>query len=443
VITWETSKPSSSWVEFGPTGEFTHRIGSDELTTEHEVIVVGMHADSDYTLRAISETETGKTQSSIDLEYSTGSLPGAWLAGEVDVYDESASAGGWNLVNAALGTLSDLAIAIFDMSGAPVWYYTYDSQLSRADVEVTFDGEGILFGPGLAPGDTPLKIDLKGEVLWTGPVQPGRDVTALLDHGTMHHVLHQNEAGNYVTVAFEKIDGIEVDGISVLGDLVMELDEDLNTVWSWSSFDHLSLKPGDVVDATGSWTHINSVSVMEDQDAVLINARHMNEAYKLDRETGEVLWTLGEGGDFTADPDAEYPWFSQAHALDVLESGNLILYDNGSVERGYSRVLEFALDETEMTSQIVWEYPGTIADDSWQNIVWGDVDLLDNGNMFVVAGAAPLGDDASRLFEVDRDGTMIWQMWWSTPDEPVPEGAFCACAGSYAAERIPALAEPL
>ena len=426
VVTWETSEPSTSWVEFGDTSTFTHRIGSDALTTEHEVIVVGMHAASDYTLRAVSETESGKIQASADLEYTTGDLPGDWLAGDVDVYDRSASAGGWNLVNAARGTMSEITAAILDMSGAAIWYYTYESRFSRADVEVTFDGEGILIGPAMGPGDSPIKVDLKGEVLWTGPTQPGEDVTALLEHGTMHHVFHQNDDGQYVTVAFEEVD-------DVLGDRVLELDEDLNTVWSWSTFDHLVLHEEDV-GTTGTWTHVNSVATTPAQDAVVINAKHLNNAYKVDRATGDVLWAIGLTGDFEADTNAEHPWFEGAHAVDVLENGNLILYDNGESDRGFSRVIEYALDETAMTSEIVWEYPGTIAEDSWQNLAWGDVDILDNGNVFIVAGAAPLSDDASRLFEVDRDGTMIWQMWWDTSDELV---------GSYAAERIPALAEPL
>ena len=187
---------------------------------------------------------------------------------------------------------------------------------------------------------------------------------------------------------------------------------------------------------SGSLTHINSV--IFDEEAAYVNSWSLGQAYKVDLETGDLIWTLGEGGDFAADGAADTPWFSHAHSIEMVpeKEGSFLFYDNGPRSRGVSRVVEYTLDEQTMDAEITWEYPGDIAQDRWFNEAWGDVDPLENSNILVTAGNATMGDTQSRLFEVTREGMVVWEVVWGVNDGGDP-------MGSYAAERIPAVAVEL
>jgi len=165
-----------------------------------------------------------------------------------------------------------------------------------------------------------------------------------------------------------------------------------------------------------------------EEGSALINSYVQGRAWKVARASGEILWTLGEGGDFAADPDAADPWFAYAHSVDPIGDGHLLVYDNGSSARHASRVLEYALDDQSMEARIVWEYPGTLAEDSWYVISGGDVDLLDNGNRLVVAD--------QRIMELTLEGEIVWQTTWVDDEDTVD-------LRSYQAERIPSLVERL
>ena len=78
------------------------------------------------------------------------------------------------------------------------------------------------------------------------------------------------------------------------------------------------------------WADINTVEAPEDGD-YLISPRNLNTIYRLDRETGELEWGLGQQGDFEMDDDAVF-W--RQHAPEMLPNGNILLFDNGLSPRG-------------------------------------------------------------------------------------------------------------
>jgi hypothetical protein len=98
-------------------------------------------------------------------------------------------------------------------------------------------------------------------------------------------------------------------------------------------------------------------------------------------------------------------------------------------------VVEYQLDESSLTATLSWSFPGEFDTDAWYREdwateIWGDADRLDNGNVLVTAGDRGLGT-FSRIFEVTREGVVVWGFEW-------PENH-----GSYRADRIPALAEKM
>jgi len=427
VVSWTTEVPASSWVEFGEDPDPTHQIGDEALVTQHRVIVVGMHEGLDYALQALSMTDDGTELRSEPLAFTTGSLPTPLIAGEVLQWDAERAQEGWTLTNLAAGmTPSETAVVMLDMEGEVVWYYQHTDGADRPDVTAYWlDGERLLIGGGVAPGTRAHEVLLDGTVVWEGPAQPlGVDplVPDSMD-GAMHHEFRRLDSGEYLTFQFHFENHVE-------GDLITLLDSDAEATWTWNAFDWLTpdTTPSEPING---WTHFNSAQV--DEEMLYVNSFSMDRIFKIDRDDGHIHWVFGADGDFEPDPDSENPWFGQAHSLERLPGGTWLLYDNGNMDRDFSRIVEYAIDEEAMTSEIVWEYPGTLADDAWYNYAWGDVDLLDNGHLLATAGLC-LDGRPSRIWEMDREGTVVWEVAW--PDQEVP-------LGSYAAERIPALAERL
>jgi len=416
-VRWTTDEPATSRVEFGE-GELRYHLGHDALVTEHEVFVFGLHADTTIHLRVLSTSASGQTFASDDLTFTTGTPPFPVANTEVTTADPARMQPGWTLTNFAINlTVSRVVAVMLDQDARVVWYYDLGDAEGRADVEVSWLDDGtILIGGAVPPFEHPVLIDLTGEVLWEGPEQ-GEGV--VVNTEGMHHTFQRLPSGDFVTLYFDFVDGSIVDRIE-------QFDADLETTWSWSTADH--------EDVLGeAYPGGNYVIVDESDDAVYFNARMSHRLYKIDRATGDVIWTLGNGSDFEPVPAVPETWFIGSHAPSLLPDGHLLLYDNGAQGyRDYSRVVEYALDEQAMTAELVWEYPGQLADDEWFNHVWGDADRLANGNTLITAGSMLPEDSQSRIFEVTPGGDKVWQVLLSG------ETAL-DLGGSYMSQRIPVL----
>lgn len=430
VVRWSTDVPASSWVEVGTDDTPTSRIGDDAAVTDHEVIVVGLAPETTYALTAVSAAGAGPNTRSAPQEFTTGGAAPPWITGIVDIHDPDKAWAGWTLANVLTDVAADepLVLVLLDMDGRPVWYFEGEMGSGRGDVEVSFvDGRNVLVGGGFSEGVRPFLMDLKGEILWEGPEQPGGDgpVPNLLVEGTMHHAFHRMDDGTFVVIENTIVDGI-------IGDRIRHFDANLDTLWLWNAFDHL---PNPHVASLGQWLHTNGVIIEPAAGTALINCMALEQLFKVSYPDGDVLWTLGKDGDFAPAPHAEHPWFFGGHGFEHLSDGNLLLYDNGTIDRGFSRAVEYALDEEAMTATIAWEYPGGFADDHWFNGAMGDADTLPNGNVFITAGNGVQNQSPSRLMEVTRAGEKVWQMWWRNEED--------GRSGCYQAERIPALLQPL
>ena len=424
VVRWTTETPASSWVLVGSDGPPTHRIGSPDAVTDHEVIVLGLAPETKVTLFAISNDARSEA-----LFFATGAAPPPWMGGTVDVHVPGESWSGWTLANVLSGTTTDepLVLVLLDMEGRPVWTYEGPMGSGRGDIHASMvEDRYVLVGGGFSAGARPFLMDLKGELLWEGPVQPGGDgpVPNLLVEGTMHHGFYRLDDGTFVVIENTIRDGI-------IGDRVRHFDAADQTLWLWDAFDHL----GDPhVAALGQWLHTNSVVLDPAAGTALISCMALGTIFEVEHPSGDVRWALGEGGDFAPDPAATHPWFHGGHGVDRLPDGHILLYDNGTAQRGFSRAVEYALDEEAMTATIAWEYPGD-ADDPWFNGAMGDADALPNGNVFISAGNGVQKQSASRLIEVTRSGEKVWEMWWHDDGE--------TRSGCYQADRIPSLLQPL
>jgi hypothetical protein len=95
------------------------------------------------------------------------------------------------------------------------------------------------------------------------------------------------------------------------------------------------------------WTHANSLVLSEDGSAWYLGVRHFDALLKIDRESGDLLWTLGGPySDFQAtEPGTE---LSHPH-LSQVEEGRALFFDNGSHHSPPgSRLVQLVFDDQAM-----------------------------------------------------------------------------------------------
>ena len=230
----------------------------------------------------------------------------------------------------------------------------------------------------------------------------------------------------------------------VIGDVLIDLDTNLNPVWTWNEFDHLDVRrhPMDFPD----WTHTNAVLYTRDDGNLIVSMRAQHWVIKIDYDnghgTGKVLWRLGAGGDFklingSSPTDWNYGQhnptiFGDRDAgvfdLGMMDNGNNRVMPDGKVcvEKGephcYTTVAIFRIDEQAKTATLIFHdiFPPN------QYSMWGGgVQALRNGNLQIDLCHQ---DKASNIYEVTQraDPMMVWHM-------------HVASTNVYRAQRLPSL----
>ena len=221
---------------------------------------------------------------------------------------------------------------------------------------------------------------------------------------------------------------------TVVGDVIVDLDQNMQPVWAWNEFNHLD--PNRQPMGFPDWTHTNAVVYSKDDGNFLVSIRHQNWVLKVNYADGtgdgSILWHLGEGGDFTlengTDPtDWEYaqhgPAFFTANttgvfSLGVMDNGNDRMFptgitcgSSGAPPCLYSTVPIWQIDEGAKTATLTFHQ---IAPPALYNSFGGNTDSLANGNVEydlcgIGVGVSP---PSSSVFEVTQESTpqTVWSM---------------------------------
>jgi len=144
----------------------------------------------------------------------------------------------------------------------------------------------------------------------------------------------------------------------------------------------------------GDLLHTNSLVVLDGRGSdrapwlaagnVLISMRAPSLLAVVDLEAQRVveMWS----GEFRFQHDAE-----------ILENGNLMLFDNSGLGR-FSRVIE----SEPVTREVRWSYAGSPSQPFYSQYI-GAAQRLPNGNTLITESGE------GRAFEVRRDGTIVWE----------------------------------
>jgi outer membrane protein assembly factor BamB len=406
VVTVETREPTTARIRVtGPEGSFTTPAG--ELATTHTLDVVGLHAETRYTLTPEVAVAGGPTVRGGGTPFTTGPLPPGIPAIDVTVLEPEAVAPG--LTYFGLGSAEEdapLYVAV-DEKGEVVWYYQTETPQRVVDADVKLRPDGNLL------------LHLEDEVRLI--TQGGETVSSWVTPEGYHHEAEPLPNGN-VLVLVREVRTIDVPAQGgpqlVTGDAISELTPSGQEVWRWSTFDHLDTGrfPGRLSTSTDpytgglDWTHSNAVVHDPGTNTLLLSVRSQHWIVKIDRATGRVLWRLGPGGDFQLEDGCPCDWFYAPHAPELEPEGTILVYDNGNERPDtpvpYSRAVRIRVDESAMTARTVWSFttPEFTA-------FLGDVDLLDQGNVLVTAGGVFMGG-TPRILEVTggTDPRVVWEL---------------------------------
>ena len=243
-----------------------------------------------------------------------------------------------------------------------------------------------------------LEVDLNGKIYREYAIPGGQ-----------HHDFRELSNGNLL-VASDSPD------LSSVEDYVVEIDrESGEVVWELDMKDLLDIEDGASasMESDGSdeedWFHNNGLWYDEENDLVLLSARHKDAIVAVHKTDKKIAWILGDptGWDktdkslfFTPTGD-DFEWFYAQHCVSMLDNGDIMLFDNGTAkvkrtdnenrvtgDQVYSRAVIYHINTDDMTVSQVYEYGKERGADWYADWISG-VDSLDGtkDHLFITAGS--------------------------------------------------------
>lgn len=409
------------------------------------VFVAGMLPNTTYHMRATVTLPNGQTGNDVDHTFASGALPAGIPATFPVTLGVGTPQPGIELMDPIINSIPTSLIAT-DLKGNTIWAYkpvpttgtpfVYPQRLlPNGDLLMYISPSS--YPLGAAGTDVVREIDLAGDTvrelsmanLNIAMANAGFPVVL----GYFTHDFTPLPNGHLLVMAntskaFTNLPGFP--GVTnVTGDVVIDLDPNWNPVWVWSEFDHFDVNrhPMQFPD----WTHSNSLSYSTDDGDFIVSMRHQNWVAKVDYQdgkgTGNVIWKLGEGGDFklvgAVDPT---DWFYAQHDVKYVGKGttgvfSITVMDNGDdrmfpagVTCGtagqppcqYTTIQELQLDERAMTATFQFHQ---ILPTSLYSLYGGNVEVLANGDVeYSLSGIF----SGSEVFEVTPGSNpqTVWHM---------------------------------
>ncbi|MGB9336754.1 MAG: aryl-sulfate sulfotransferase [Candidatus Acidiferrales bacterium] len=456
VALYSIDPPASAnvMIQFGPDtnyGQSTSTQQSPAGGGSVGILVAGMTASSTYHMRASVKFADGTLFTDADQTFDTGTLSPLTFA----AFTGTTTAGmtpqpGIEMLDMVVG--AGVPVVATDLAGNIIWWYNFtDGTASDIVQPIRLLPNGhflVCIGPASSNpvnGTPPLpgtitvvrEIDLAGNTIREISVTDLN--TRLANAGfnlladTIHHDVLQLANGHWIILTSSTRDFMNLTGLpgttTVLGDQIIDLDTNLNPVWVWNSFDHLDVNRHPYLFP--DWTHSNALLYTGDGN-LLLSMRHQNWVIKIDyangNGAGDILWHLGEQGDFTllggTDPQ---DWFYAQHnpaffsratfgkfELGLMDNGDDRMYPNGQTCAStggplcpnYTTIPIYQIDENTHTATIVFD--DKLAQYSFFG---GGVDPLANGDVEFDLCALP-GAPNAKIFEVTREANpqVVWQM---------------------------------
>ena len=377
----------SIYVEFGvtPSDVYWQRTNAQTCTPlSSNFYVAGMTASTTYQMRHIV-TQGSKVTKGPVMTFTTGAIAAAIPSLSLAVNPTSQTSLADRVVLHGMLNTQNLAVNVpfaTDLAGNVIWYYNGFASLTNVLAYLTRPVAGgtmlVLASQGKADAFL-TEIDLAGNpIRQTDMLRIDAQLAALGKDqvSALHHDAVRFPNGQ--TLVIGMIERPTSNGSSILGDMIIALDQNFQVKWTWNAFDHLSTSRAPVLGETClanygllcpaqnlfavDWLHSNSISYTPDHN-LLLSMRDQDWVIKINYQDGtgpgDIIWTLGAGGNFTLQSPDPYPWFSHQHDVNWLGTNQITLFDNGNTRCVFespcdSRGQVLQLDETNYTASLVF-----------------------------------------------------------------------------------------
>ena len=419
------------------------------------IFVAGMLANTTYHMQASVQLQNGITATDVDHTFTSGN-PLLTPALNLTVTTTAGLTPQSGLEEITpIG--SSKGIVVTDLQGNVLWSYMLPSAPSTDDIEgvkllpnghfliTVGEGSTYTFGQSFGGPASPTgaiiairEIDLAGNIVREISLNDlNSELKAAGYNLTLeqfHHDITPLPNGHWLVLSNIQVNSSTIPTFTgaptpILGDVIIDLDQNLQPVWVWNEFDHLDVNRHPL--AFPDWTHTNAIVYTPDDHNILVSMRHQHWVVKVDYNdgagTGNILWRLGAGGDFTlkggTDPtDWNYaqhapaivgPTSAGIFSLTLMDNGdNRILSDGNPCGTGtepgcYSTIPVFQIDETAKTATLTFHQK---LDPILYSNFGGNAEPLANGDLeYDLCGVGPNSD----IFEVTPDNanpTTVWHM---------------------------------
>jgi hypothetical protein len=468
LYTITPSKDANVQVEFGTDTSYGRTTSMQAAPTGGgtvNILVAGLKPFTTYHMRADVDFPDGSEPvNDVDQVFTTGGIP----ANQFPTFTVTNPAG---LTPQPGIEILDLVgnqpnVVALDLNGNVIWTYSYAGG-TPADIiqpvkllpnghflmQISPTSSFPVNGNPPPPAGTIIavrEVDLAGNTIreltldtLSNSVAAAGLSLSLLD---MHHDVLPLPNGHWIVLSEIAKQFPQFGSTNVIGDVLLDVDPNNKVVWTWSAFDHLDVNRHPM--SFPDWTHSNAIIYSPDDGNLLVSMRHQRWVIKIDYNNGlgagDVIWHLGEGGDFTLSGGTDpTDWFYAQHGPSFTTPQtagqfSLVLFDNGNIRQfppgdtctvtpspacNYSTVPLFQIDENARTAAIAFHDKLPVF-----SFFGGYAQMLPNGNIEFDECAVSPSSPAAQVLEVTNQPSpqTVWQLQIS--------GAY-----AYRAFRLPSL----
>jgi hypothetical protein len=390
-VDWSTSEAATTQLHVDCGDAYQADFASNTHRFEHEVFVMGLVAEARCTATAESVSAAGAIGRR-STEFVVSALPAFLPKPQVALTNPAAVQPGWTLFNLTNQVdVKPLLVVALDEQARYRWYFQRPGPDPGDATELKVVPQGLAVGGG---GGDPFTItSWEGEVLYQ-------------EYLFQHHDYYYDDQGRLVFLGIDfNCPGSFVGAINIWNLSSNTAD------WRWRHCDHF--KPIEVAPED-DWSHLNAIERFPGENAVLISSRSQSALFKVRLDSGAIEWLFGfppaphQPADIPRIDLVQGVRFYEQHAPEIQPDGKTIfLFDNGSDERPYSRVIEIALDQQAREARVLREFRPT--PDLYSRL-WGDGDLLANGNVLGVFGSRQ--GTPSYIVEFSGSGQTVWKIYF-------------------------------
>lgn len=410
VAAWEASEAVETRVLYVDTTDRDAILSTSwaGATTEGAINLLGLRPNRTIEMQLEAAPTSGadgdERRCSPGATITTGSLPSTLPETVLTTSDEERAVKGWHTV--AVIRQDDSLATILDADGQFVWASEVPPTVFRATLSL----------------DRTAMLSNQPADLWTGtgtlrrtPLGEGEEST--IDVVGSHTDFVELPDGTMATLGWTNR-LFSDDTRNLLGDTIIEVNPDGTQTVAWDIFDHFvpslggqyapsPAAVGDEQPPLEEWSHVNSITYDEASDDYLVTGSFNHSVMRIDRGTGDMVWTVTDGGGATDwQVNSSMRELELPHSAQLVDEHTVLAFSRGPVgseadPAACAWVTELALDDATGQATPLLHYS---SNDCVTVPFLGEARRIDGDNTTIT------WSPAGRISQIDADLSVVFQV---------------------------------